>query len=287
VTGATRFVSGDASRVSATPEGMEASRLGGLASAGVLGRGTNNSAFSSDGDPFVEVDLLYGDPTQGRTRTPYDAFGVLLRFGSGGSFSEAKVRGRLLGQPLGEDRFQLNVTQAYDFTKNNAYQFGAQSFNVNAAFMGALSSRITLYTSGWGGLTALGAVDSIPLTGVVPEEGKPPGEDSPGQGVSEGPRYYDYGPGSQFGASAILARDGRSLLIFGYSAHHLYSLDGVRANHLLQQVRLDMLAPLHGSLGIGVSGEYFDRRTYYKGAASETRKYHFPQIRAYLTWRLG
>ena len=41
--------------------------------------------------------LLYGDPTTGRSRTPYDAFGVRLRFGGGGTFSEAKVRGRLLG----------------------------------------------------------------------------------------------------------------------------------------------------------------------------------------------
>jgi hypothetical protein len=55
----------------------------------------------------------------------------------------------------------------------------------------------------------------------------------------------------------------------------------------MQQLRLDVLAPLYGSLGIGVSGEYFDRRTYFKGAANETKKFHFPQFRAYLTWRLG
>ena len=43
--------------------------------------------------------VMYGDPTTGRSRTAYDAFGVRLRFGGGGTFSEAKVRGRLLGQP--------------------------------------------------------------------------------------------------------------------------------------------------------------------------------------------
>ena len=286
LTGLNRFLSGDASRVSDKPAEMVPSRLGGLMSAGVLWRGSNTSAFDSAGDPFLELDLLYGDPTTGHSRTPYDAFGVLLRFGGGGGFSEAKVRGRLLGQPFRKDRFQLNALQAYDFNKNTAYQFGAQSFNLDAAYLGKLSSRTAIWVSGWGGLMALGAVDSIPLTGVAPEEDPPPGEE-PGQGVSEGPRYYDYGPGSNFGARANLMRDGRSIALFVYEAHHLYSLDGVRANHFLQQLRLDVLAPLRGPLSLGVAGEYFDRRTYYKDEANETRKFHFPQVRVYLAWRLS
>ena len=142
---------------------------------------------------------------------------------------------------------------------------------MNGAYTGKLSSRMSIWTSGWGGLTALGAVDSIPLTGVPPEEEKPPSE-SAGQGVSEGPRFYDYGPGFDFGARAVLARDGRTIAAFIYETHHLYSLDGVRANHFLQQLRLDLLAPLHGPLGFGVSGEYFDRRTYYKDSARTRRR---------------
>ena len=129
-------------------------------------------------------------------------------------------------------------------------------------------------------------VDSIPLTGVVPEEEPPPGEGA-GQGVSEGPRYYDYGPGSDFGGRAILARNGRPIVDFLYETHHLYSLDGVRANHFLQQLRLDLLAPLKGPLGIGVAGEYFDRRTYYSSTGDETRKFHYPQVRVFMTWRFS
>ena len=288
VTGAKRFLSGDSSRLSDKPADMVPSRLGGIASAGALWRGSNTDAFASDPDPFLELDLLYGDPTTGRSRTPYDAFGVVLRFGGGGSFSEAKVRGRLLGQPYQEDRFQLNVLQAYDYSKNNAYQFGAQSFNVTGAYTGRLSSRLSVYTAGWGGLMPLGAIDSIPLTGIVPEDPEEPTDgESPGQGVSEGPRYYDYGPGFTFGARSILLRDGRPLVGFVYETHHLRSLDGVRANHFIQQLRLDLLVPLRDPLGIGFSGEYFDRRTYYQSEDTETRKYHFPQFRVYLTWRMS
>jgi hypothetical protein len=211
---------------------------------------------------------------------------VLLRFGGGGALSEAKVRGRLLGQPYRDNRFQLNVTQAYDFAKNSAYQFGAQSFNVNGAYTGRLSERVSVWMIGWGGLTVLGAVDSIPLEGKGPEDEKPAGEGA-GQGVSEGPRYYDYGPGSDFGARALLAHDGHPIIDFLYETHHLYSLDGVRANHFLQQLRLDLLAPLRGPLGVGFAAEYFDRRTYYAYTGSETRKYHYPQVRVYLAWRFS
>jgi hypothetical protein len=283
VTGANRFLTGDASRVMDKPAEMVPSQLGGLASAGVLWRGAESGAFTATGQPFVELDLLYGEPTEGRSRTAYDAFAVLMRLGGGSPISEGKIRGRLLGQPMRGGRLQLNVSQAYDFIKNDAYQFGAQSFNSSIAYTARLSPRYSLWMSGWGGLTVLGAVDSIPLEGKVDE----PEEPSGGQGVSEGPRYYDYGPGGNYGGWVNLSRDGRSLLAFIYDAHHLYSLDGVRANHFLQQLRLDVQLPLTRQLGLGVSGEYFDRRTYYKEAANDTRKFHFPQVRAFLTWRMS
>jgi len=284
LTGANRFLSGDASRVTEKPAEMVPAQLGGLLSAGALWRGAESGAFTSSGEPFVELDLLYGEPTSGRSRTAYDAFVVLMRLGGGSAISEGKIRGRLLGQPYRDGRLQFNVSQAYDFTSNDAYQFGAQSFNTSLAYTAQLSTRYSLWMSGWGGLTVLGAVDSIPLDGVVEEE---PEEPSGGQGVSEGPRYYDYGPGGNYGAWVNLSRDGRSLLAFIYDARHLYSLDGVRANHFLQQLRLDLQVPLGPQLGLGVSGEYFDRRTYYKEAANDTRKFHFPQARVFLTWRMS
>ena len=74
------------------------------------------------------------------------------------------------------------MVQAYDYNNNSAYQFGAQSFNVDVAY-----SKQTIVTAcpsmgrGWGGLMALGAVDSIPLTGIAPEEETPDGEGRAGR----------------------------------------------------------------------------------------------------------
>ena len=48
-----------------------------------------------------------------------------------------------LGQPFHNDRIQFNVTQAYDFTKNNVYQFGAQAFNGNVAVRSAACPTVS------------------------------------------------------------------------------------------------------------------------------------------------
>ena len=259
--------------------------LGGLASAGVLWRGSDTRAFDSTGQPFLELDLLYGDPTTGRSRTPYDAFGVVLRFGGGGAFSEAKVRGRLLGQPLqqrslpGERVAGLRLHQERRVPVRRAVVQRERR-----ATRATLRPRLSLWVSGWGGLTALGAVDSIPLTGIAARE-------DAGRRVARARACPK--------ARAITTMDRASISGHGRAGarrraarrrsstrrHHLYSLDGVRANHFLQQLRLDLLVPLRGPLGLGVAGEYFDRRTYYKDAANETSKFNFPQFRAFLTWR--
>jgi hypothetical protein len=285
ITGVNRFLTGDASRVMDKPEEMIPSGLNASFAAGVLWRGSQSSAFTASGDPFLELDGLYGDIRRARSRTPYDAFSVRLRFGGGAGFSEARVRGRLLGQPARNEKLHFGVVQSYDYQNNDVYTTGSQSFEAALGITQELSSRIGVWMTGWGGVTVLGAIDSLPLgLEEPPEEETPP---DAGQGVSEGPRYYDYGPGSNFGATAAISRDGRNFAVIFYEGRHLYSLDGVRANHFLQRVRLDLLLPVRAAFGFGVSGEYFDRWTFYQDADRTIRRYHYPQVRAYFTWSVS
>ena len=121
ITGVNRFLTGDSSRVVDKPPEMVPSNLAGLASAGVLFRGSETNVFDSAGQPFLEVDLLYGDPDRGRSRTPYDAFAMRLRLGGGGGITDARVRGRLLGQPFRNGTVEFAVVQSYDFQNNDAY----------------------------------------------------------------------------------------------------------------------------------------------------------------------
>jgi hypothetical protein len=285
ITGVNRFMRGDASRVTDKPADMVPSNLAMSGAAGALWRGTQGNAFTADAQPFLELDAVYGDPETGRSRTPYDAFAMRLRFGGGSGFSEARVRGRLLGQPSRYDKFQFSAVQSYDFQKNDAYATGSQSIEGALGFTQNLSSTTRFWVLGWGGLTVLGAIDSLPLG--LTERPDEEGEGDAGQGVSEGPRYYDYGPGSNFGVTGRFSRHGRPFAEFFYEGRHLYSLDGVRANHFLQRGRVDLLLPLRGAFGLGVTGEYFDRRSFYQDAARTRARYHYPQVRTYFTWRLS
>lgn len=281
MSGITRFISGDASRVTEKPKDMVPSTLAANTSFGALWRGSNTDSIQSDTYGFFETDLLYGDFTKGDSRTPYDAFAVRLSFGAGSAFSEARVRGRLFSGTW--NRTLITVSQDYQYNNNPAYKFGAQAVATNFSGSKQLSAHTSMFLAGWGGVTILGAIDSIPLGGVVPEE---PVDPNAPQGVSTGPRYYDYGPGGNLGALFTIRRDNRPLLNVGYELHHLHILDGVRANHMLQRIRGDFMWPLKGSLGIGTTGEFFERRTFYDDNQGEAR-YRFPQYRVYLTWSLS
>jgi hypothetical protein len=288
ITGANRYFRGDAGRVTEKPPDMVPSNLALSGALGVLWRGTQGNTFSATGQPFLEIDGIYGDPEKGHSRTPYDAFATRLRFGGGSALSEAKVRGRLLGQPLSES-VEFSVVQSYDFQKNDAYATGSQSFEGAFSYAHKLSTNTRMWVLGWGGLTVLGAIDSLPLglTEVPEEEEEESEEGDAGQGVSEGPRYYDYGPGGNFGVTANFFHKNHPFATFFYEGRHIYSLDGVRANHFLQRGRIDLLVPLRGALGLGVTGEYFDRRTFYQDAARSRVNYHYPQLRTYFTWRVS
>jgi hypothetical protein len=285
LTGYNRFRSGDAKLVTDKPPEMVPSALGAVTSLGVLWRGSDTNAFSATGQPFLELDLLYGDLEAGRTRTPYDAMSTRLRFGGGGGISEARVRGRLLGQPLNDGRLQMSVLQSYAYEKNDAYATGSQSFELALGGAHNFSSQSMLRVLGWGGLTVLGAIDSLPLGAEeIPVEEEEEEEGGAGQGVSEGPRFYDYGPGGNFGAVTQFIRGGRPIAQFNYEARHIYSLDGVRVNHFLQKTRVDLVVPVKGRLGIGAAAEYFSRKSYYQDPDRTVKGYSYPQVRAYVAW---
>ncbi len=278
LTGYNRFVSGDASRITEKPPDMVPAALGTVANAGVIWHESSGDASGElVASPFLEIDLLYGDLKSGQSRTPYDAFAVRLGLGGGQTLSEARVRGRLIGQGFRNNSIQIAAAQGYQYNKNDAYQFGAQTAEMVTLFQTRLSETVSLWTTAWGGITILGAVDSVP----------PPGSVSPTTSTSsdEEPttRNYDYGPGTNAGANVNFSRGSHTFLAAMYELHHLHVIDGIRGNHVLQRARVDVDVRLRGSLGIGASADFFDRRTTYQQGLPTAHSY-YPQFRTFLSW---
>jgi Domain of unknown function (DUF3943) len=269
ITGLNRFISGDASKVTEKPADLVPSTLLASFDAGVLWRGEDNSFTSASGDPFLQFNLGYGTLALGRAKKPFDAFAVDMRLGGGAGISEATVRGRLTGRPLGEipDNDQhparyFMVVMGYDYHDNTAFQFGGQS--VSALFAGsrALSPDWRLTGTGSGGLLVLGAMDSLY---VASEE-----------------RQYDFGPGLVYAANVTLRRRDVPFARASYSGVWMHTVDGAQADHWAQLLRFDLIVPVRGTLGIGTSAEFVRRKSYYDAADDVLQT--FPQLRVYLSW---
>jgi len=272
--GLNRFMSGDSHRVSEKPATFAPKGSTAVAQLGALWQGSNDNAFSEAPSAFLEMDLVYGTPLEGRGRTPFEAFTVNFRMGGGQGLSDVRVRGRLFGQPLNDGKFHLALAHSFDYVSNKAYKFGRQGFDLVLSKRFGTREGTSAVVLGGAGVTAQGAIDRVVLT-------TPPAQSEPEPGEEE--RDYDYGPGTTFGGSAVFERKGRAFFDLAYQGYQIYVVDGVRSNHVLQRFRMDLLIPLHRRLAFGTAGEYFYRKTYF--ATGGERRDKFPQARIYLAWR--
>lgn len=263
ITGMNRFISGDAGKVSEKPEEFVPSRTAGDLEAGVLWRGDNTKAVDSTGEPYVQVNLSYGDAIASQFRQPYDAFTVGFRLGGGAAISEGLIRGRLYARPLGSDgASHFLVTQAYDYVTNNVYEFGGQSVVAAVSKRFRASGRNDFVTGAGGGALLLGAFNSPYVFGQD--------------------RYYDYGPGLVFSASAAIRRDGFPIVRAVYGGVYLHVVSGTSGDHVAQSLRLEGLIPLRKQLRLGLAADYVRRKVYYD--LEDDRDDKYPQFRVFLAW---
>ncbi len=275
MTGATRFASGDASRVVEKPADLVPSSLSARGSMGAVWQGPSIRSAGT-ARPFLDVDLRYGDLLAGRTSVPYDAFSLRTTFGGGSALSEAVARGRFYGKPFGTNgRFQFTVLQTFDYLVNRAYVFGGQGFEAEIAMTDQVTPATTLRLSATGGASVLGAVDSV-LPAPV-EAGDPADVFSDPKS-----RQYDYGPGFRFGGAVRVTVDRRVAGALTYDFYHVAVVDGFRSNHVLQRLYLDLRLLRPERIAVGVAAEYFFRKAYYWVGGDRTDS--SPQFRVYLAW---
>ena len=269
ITGLNRFINGDAGKVVEKPAEYIPSSLHASFDAGVLWQGNDTSFTGASGDPYLQLNLGYGTVGSGRSTRPFDAFLVDMRLGGGGGISEATVRGRLFGRPTGgtpdtssAPARYFNLVMGYDYQNNSAYQFGGQSIATSFTGRRALSPDWVLSTSLTGGGLVLGAMDSLYVDG--PD------------------RQYDFGPGLVYSTRVDVLRKNLPVFRASYGGVWMHTVDGAQADHWVQGLRFDLIAPVRGKLGIGTTAEFIRRKSYYDAADDLMER--FPRLRVYLTW---
>jgi hypothetical protein len=265
ITGLNRFMSGETKQVSEKPEHLAPERKVSDFEGGVLWRGDDTRAVNSTGEPYLQLNLGYGNLLSSPYRQPFDAFTVALRLGGGSAISEANIRGRLYGRYFGAPetpRHEFMVVQAYDFAKNSVYEFGGQTIAPVVGSRFRVSARNDITTVGGGGVLLLGAFSSPFVFGKE--------------------RDYDYGPGLWGLASAVWRRDGRPIFKLGYNLIYMHVVSGTAGDHVAQAIGADALLPLRKQLRLGVAAEYIRRKIYYD--YEDDVDNHYPQIRVYLAW---
>jgi hypothetical protein len=277
ITGANRFLNGDASRVSENPPDLKPEKKVGDFEVGVQFNGEiNERAVNSTGKPFLGLRLGYNDLFSSPYRVPFDAFNVTLRMGGGAGISEASVRARLYGRYIGEKEHHTEflVAQAYDYESNGIFDYGGQSVVAGVSRLFQLSDAVTLAGFGVGGPIVLGAITSPVLDPhATPLEGE----------GGEVERTYDFGPGLEIAAGGVLRVNGFPVARAAYGGFYIRSvssIEGITGQHYAQYLRIDLLVPLWRQLRLGVSGDYINRATYYKDLPDVHQ--WIPQLRFYL-----
>ena len=175
------------------------------------------------------------------------------------------------------------IAQAYQFNNNPAYRYRRAGLRGHLHRREALHLDLSMIALGGGGVTVLGAVDSIPLTGILPEEPPP----TPVKACPQGPATTTTGQEGTSWPTFILRRDNTRFVNFGYELHHLHS----PRRRSSQSRAAARASGCHVAVerGVGswrVDGVLLTYARYYADDAGEA-DYHFPQYRVFLTWTIS
>jgi hypothetical protein len=216
---------------------------------------------------FLVLELRHGDSFDQPYARPWDTFVIRteVRAGARMDLAGLQAQGRLFSTELGQRvgaRHLLEVTQDFDYLKNVAFTYGAQSVATSLRSQLGRGGRSEFLTELSGRVIVLGAINSD-------------------YAQSTG-REYDYGPGFGAGATAAWRHNERDLLRASYGVNWLHTVNGSDGEHFTQLIRIEARAPLRNDLGLGAEALLYIQNSLYERVPN-VRQSH-PQVRLYLAW---
>lgn len=191
---------------------------------------------------YFRLRLQYGDKFK-VSNTPFQSFTAQIEAGAGDSayLNTVQVNGALKTWTLREDSNQVHlysITMNYDFIKNNAFEYGGQSFTFKLLSNWCKRRRTKIYTEIGSGIIVLGAVPDKYLY------------------YGEG-RNYDYGPGIHVTASTFISFRDRFEIELNYKGSRFETVNGNNSSYILNTLSADVRANVlkRFSLAAGI-GQY-------------------------------
>jgi len=267
--GLNRVLTGEAFEVHANPPDRMPDYFAADFRFGFRALGENNLWTSKSTKSFVSFDLVYGNPFEVVRGEPFDhfKFGMQVNFankphGIGWMQSE----GLLFAADVTKSETSHHIFGSaihFDYMDNEAYTYGGQSLSFSYLSSFRASERFGAVTTLHLQWTILGAAksDYFSLSG----------------------REYDYGPGLGYKFGAEFWLNKYEFLSLWQEGHWIHSVNGNKADHLVNLTRAKLDYPIKGFIGIGLEYIYYMAKRYYLDYPDVYAKN--PELRLYLVWK--
>ena len=212
---------------------------------------------------YFRLRLIYGDKYQ-ESNIPFQSFTAQIEGGGGDStyLNTVQVTGAIKTWKLKEDSNQLHlysVTMNYDFIKNSAFQYGAQSFTFRLLSNWNKQGRTKIYTEIGSGVVVLGAVPDKYLY------------------YGEG-RNYDYGPGISVLASAVINFRDRLEAELNYKGSRFTTVNGNKSSYILNTLSADLRINISKNFQAVAGIGQYTLNGFYEGFANVAATYPFTRF---------
>ncbi|TDO19981.1 DUF3943 domain-containing protein [Pedobacter duraquae] len=212
---------------------------------------------------YLRLRLLYGDKYE-ETSAPFDHFSALIELGSGDStyINNLQVAGALKTwsmQNNGNAKHLYSVTMNYDFIKNNAFEYGGQSFTFKLISDWNPEAKVRFNTEIGSGIIALGAVQDKYLF------------------YGEG-RNYDYCAGINVLAAASMTVNNLFETELNYRGSRFQTINGNPSSYILNTLSADFRAFLSQRFSLAAGVGQYTLNGFFKGFDNVAEIYPFARF---------
>jgi hypothetical protein len=201
---------------------------------------------------------------------PFDAFNLVIQ--ANGRTEKARlgllqVHGVIYGAEMqNTDKVHrvFTIDQMFDYSNNNTYEVGGQSFAFSIRNLSKLSERTGIHT--------IIQPSIYVMTGIVSDS------------TLVGLRDYDFGAGVGFRFIADYIRSGYNYVRVGYRGILSHTLNGTAGNQIVHFVYTQFRYPLWDNVGVGLEYLLYMRDSYYRDYDDIHRRN--PELRLGLTLAL-